>query len=241
MKMDNKTAVIIVAGGSGKRMKTKEPKQFLSLLGKPVLFHSILPFQQSPKVREIILVVPPGDLEWCQKNIVSRFGLSKVTRIVAGGKERIDSVREGLNAVDPQTDYIAVHDGARPLIDCETIERVFDGALETGAAMLVQPMTDTVKKVDGSGNVIKTIPRHDLRLAQTPQIFRAEWLRKAYDLLPENLQATDDASVVEHAGYQIKTVCGEKINVKITTPADLTVAAFILSQRRKEHEDRDRI
>ncbi len=241
MKTHKKIAVIVVAGGSGKRMKTSEPKQFLSLLGKPVLLHSLLPFQHSEMVSRIILVAPANELERCRHQIVDAYHLHKVTRIVAGGEERADSVKAGLKALGSGEDYIAVHDGARPLIEIKSIEQVFNEAIRTGAAMLVQPITDTVKEVNESGEVQRTISREKLRLAQTPQVFSAEWLRKAYDGFPVDSKATDDAGVMEHAGYPVKTVCGNTANIKITTPDDLAIAEFILEQRSRDHENRNRI
>ena len=241
MKTHKKIDVIVVAGGSGKRMKSSEPKQFMTLLGKPVLLHSLLPFQHSEMVSQIILVAPANELERCRNQIVDLYHLDKVTRIVAGGKERTDSVKAGLKALNSGGDYIAVHDGARPLIEVKIIEQVFNEAIRTGAAMLVKPVAETVKEVDDSGEVLRTISREKLRLAQTPQVFCAEWIKKAYDCFPANRQATDDACILEYAGYPVKTVCGNAANIKITTPDDLAIAEFILEQRSKDHENRNRI
>ncbi|SDZ22078.1 2-C-methyl-D-erythritol 4-phosphate cytidylyltransferase [Tindallia californiensis] len=240
MNNQNKIAVIIVAGGGGKRMNSPVPKQFLMVHKKPVLAHSIQPFNESPRVHQMILVVPEKDAEYCRINIVERYQFHKATKIVAGGSERIDSVRKGLEAVEGKVDYIAIHDGARPLIHQEDIERVFDKALETGGAILASRMTDTVKKIKGKGEVVGTLPRSELMLAQTPQIFCAEWLKNAYQRFPKDKEATDDASVLEYAGYSVHTVCGKHVNSKMTTSEDLKFAAYILEQRSGEDENRHR-
>lgn len=231
----------MVAGGSGKRMKASEPKQFMPLLGKPVLVHSLLPFQRSEMVSEIVLVAPANELKRCWNQILQPYKLNKVTKVVAGGRERVDSVKAGLEALNANEDFIAVHDGARPLIEMEKIEQVFHKAMATGAAMLVQRVTDTVKEVDESERVGRTICRDNLRLAQTPQVFCAEWMKKAYAVLPADKKVTDDADVLAHAGYQVDTVFGDASNIKITTPEDFAIAELILKQRRREDENRNRI
>lgn len=240
--LDNqkKVAVIIVAGGSGKRMNSPVPKQFLMLNQKPVLAHAIQPFNESPRVHQMILVVPEKDVTYCQVDIVETYQFHKVTNVVAGGSERIDSVKKGLEAIEETVDYIAIHDGARPLIHQEDIERVFDKALETGGAILASQMTDTVKKIEEKGEIVGTLPRSELVLAQTPQIFCAEWLKNAYRCFPPGKVATDDASVLECAGYSVHTVCGKHVNIKMTTSEDLEIAAYILNRRSGENENRHR-
>ena len=212
-----KVAVIIAAGGSGKRMG--RPKQFLPLAGKAVVEWTIEVFRKIKVVGQIVLAVPEDDLERA-KNL----GVT----VVAGGEERGDSVKNGLKAISPDCDLVIIHDGARPLITPDIIEKAISEAKEYGAAIVGVPAKDTIKRV-GDDLVIKdTVDRQALWQAQTPQIFKYEIITRAY---AKKRSATDDAKLVEDLGIKVKMVMGSYENIKITTPEDLIVAEAILRSR----------
>jgi len=212
-----KVAVIIAAGGSGKRMG--RPKQFLPLAGKAVVEWTIEVFRKIKTVEQIVLAVPEDDLERA-KNL----GVT----VVAGGEERGDSVKNGLKAISPDCDLVIIHDGARPLITPDIIEKAISEAKEYGAAIVGVPAKDTIKRV-GDDLVIKdTVDRQALWQAQTPQIFKYEIITRAY---AKKRSATDDAKLVEDLGIKVKMVMGSYENIKITTPEDLIVAEAILRSR----------
>ena len=212
-----KVAVIIAAGGSGKRMG--RPKQFLPLAGKAVVEWTIEVFRKIKVVGQIVLAVPEDDLERA-KNL----GVT----VVAGGEERGDSVKNGLKAVAPDTDIVMIHDGARPLITPDIIEKAISEAKEYGAAVVGVPVKDTIKRV-GDDLIIKdTVDRQALWSAQTPQVFKYEIITRAY---AKKGSATDDAKLVEDLGIKVKMVMGSYENIKITTPEDLIVAEAILRSR----------
>ena len=212
-----KIAVIIAAGGSGKRMG--RPKQFLPLAGKAVVEWTIEVFRKIKVVGQIVLAVPEDDLERA-KNL----GVT----VVAGGEERGDSVKNGLKAVAFDTDIVMIHDGARPLITPDIIEKAISEAKEYGAAVVGVPVKDTIKRV-GDDLIIKdTVDRQALWSAQTPQVFKYEIITRAY---AKKGSATDDAKLVEDLGIKVKMVMGSYENIKITTPEDLIVAEAILRSR----------
>jgi len=212
-----KVAVIIAAGGSGKRMG--RPKQFLPLAGKAVVEWTIEVFRKIKVVGQIVLAVPEDDLERA-KNL----GVT----VVAGGEERGDSVKNGLKAVAFDTDIVMIHDGARPLITPDIIEKAISEAKEYGAAVVGVPVKDTIKRV-GDDLIIKdTVDRQALWSAQTPQVFKYEIITRAY---AKKGSATDDAKLVEDLGIKVKMVMGSYENIKITTPEDLIVAEAILRSR----------
>ena len=212
------TTAIIVAAGSGSRFKSDTPKQFLEINGMPVIVHTIERFQAAPSVDSIVLVLASD-----QKLDTSAF--SKVTNVVAGGTTRAESVRNGLNAVG--SDFVAVHDGARPLVTVDEIERTIAKANETGAACLVAPVTDTIKSIRG-GDIADTLDREKLRRALTPQAFRTDILRKAFENIDFNDSVTDECYLVEKLGHPIAIVEGSSRNIKITHPEDLLLAEALL-------------
>ena len=234
-----KYAAIVLSAGSGSRMKSDIPKQYLPLIEKPVIYYSLMAFQNSP-VDEIILVSGANDIEYCRKEIVERYGLSKVTRIVAGGKERYDSVYEGLCATDAE--YVLIHDGARPVLTSDMIERMIQGVENTGACIAAMPVKDTIKLSDEHKQVASTPDRKHLWMVQTPQCFARTLLEESYEILKckqkagENVpDITDDAMIVEYAtGKKITLVEGAYTNLKITTPEDLAVAEIFLKSLQLE-------
>jgi len=224
-----KTVAIIPAAGSGIRMESKRAKQFLSLDGKPILALTLEPFQEST-VDAIILVVPLDDLEYCKKEIVERFGFTKVKKIVPGGKWRQDSVRFGLEATEGKYDLVLIHDGVRPLIKKRLIERVIKEAITNRAVITALPAKETVKEVNELRDVVKTYDRERVWMVQTPQAFRYQDILNAHHkALKEGWEeATDDALLVEKSGITVKVVEGSEKNIKVTTPDDLELARLLL-------------
>jgi len=220
---------IIPAAGSGIRMESKRAKQFLSLDGKPILALTLEPFQEST-VDAIILVVPLDDLEYCKKEIVERFGFTKVKKIVPGGKWRQDSVRFGLEATEGKYDLVLIHDGVRPLIEKRLIERVIKEAMVNRAVITALPAKETVKEVNDLRDVVKTYDRKRVWMVQTPQAFRYQDILNAHHKALKQgwEEATDDALLVEKSGITVKVVEGSEKNIKVTTPDDLELARFLL-------------
>lgn len=217
--------MIIVAGGSGKRMQSALPKQFMMLGGLPVVAHTINTFSEALPGAEIVVVLPEEHIPlW--RNLAARFDIA-VHRCIAGGKERFHSVKNGLDALSEEVEYVAVHDGVRALATKKMILRVQLAAEERGAAIPVTEVVDSYRRVDGSESYI--VPRTELRIVQTPQTFSAELLRRAYDQ-PFSDKFTDDASVVEALGAKITLVEGERRNIKLTTPEDMAIAERLLEE-----------
>lgn len=226
---------ICLAAGRGTRMESKVQKQYLLLQGKPVLYYSLKALEES-RVDDVVLVVPSGEEEYCQREIVERFGFSKVSKIIAGGAERYHSVIKGLSAVT-KVDYVLIHDGARPFLSNDIIERSIEGAEKSSACVVGMPVKDTIKIADADGNIEITPDRTRVWQIQTPQAFKYSLIKKAYSLLEKQenagetsgLSITDDAMVVEHfMNYKVKLVKGSYQNIKITTPEDMMIAEAFL-------------
>ena len=213
-----KVAAIIAAGGSGKRMGQR--KQFLPLAGRSVLEWTISAFKNVPGISEIILVVSPDDLDRA-KNLSAK--------ITASGAERQDSVKNGMKLVAPDTDIVVVHDGARPLITADIIEKAIKEAMEYGACVVGVPVKDTIKRVGDDLFVEGTVDRDNLWQAQTPQAFKYEIITRA--LKKAKAKMTDDAKLVEDLKIKVKMVLGSYENIKITTPEDMAIAEEILRRR----------
>jgi len=227
-----KISVIIPAAGSGKRMGGSTSKQYLTIGDRPILIETLIVFNASPYIDEIILVSPPDDLPLIKK-MLKGYSLNKVSKIVEGGKERQDSISNGLDALDPSSSIVLVHDGVRPFISDEIIKELIDTVNQYGAAIVAVPVKDTVKKIWDAA-IIETVPRENLWLAQTPQAFRAKIIIDAYANAEEKgLMGTDDASLVEAMGLDVKIVMGSYENIKITTPEDLVFAEAIKKERAK--------
>lgn len=226
-----KTTAIVLAGGRGKRMKSDVPKQFLLLQDKPVIYYSLKTFEDS-FVDSVILVTSVDDIDYCQKEIVEKYGFHKVEKIVAGGKERYHSVLSGIKA-SSECDYIFIHDGARPCLTQDVLERLLNNVMESKACVTGMPVKDTIKIAD-EGGFIESTPNRDLVwMIQTPQVFSFDLIKKAYlllekeeySLIQRGISITDDAMVVETLlGEKVKLVEGSYQNIKITTPEDLTIA-----------------
>ena len=188
-------------------------------------------FQECHLVDSIILVVPEKDVDYCLQQIVQRYQLSKVYKVISGGERRQDSVRNGIEAVADNCRWVLVHDGVRPFLSIELIEKVIKAARRFRAVITGLPVTETIKQAGSKGNVLRTIERRDLWLMQTPQIFRREDIHLAHQEALKRgwTEATDEAFLVEKIGISVKIIEGEERNIKITTPHDLQVARFLLS------------
>ena len=224
---------IIAAAGAGTRMASgahmrHRPKQFLLLAGTPVIFHTLKPFQECDSIHEVIVVLPAEESAGFL-SMAGKFGLGKVARIVPGGATRAESVKRGLMSIRSATaEIVAVHDGVRPFVTVDEINSTVAAAQADGAAILVAPVTDTIKQV-GDQTVVKTLDRTVLRRALTPQCFRYELLRQAYRRADVNDPSlTDESALVEQLGHRVSIVEGSARNIKITTAADLEIAEGLL-------------
>ena len=226
----NRTSAIILAGGSGTRMGNEKPKQFIDILGKTVLERSVLAFDKSLTVDEIVVVVRESDLD-TSKAFLESLGLEKPLKVTTGGSCRAESAKKGFAATDQSFDFVAVHDAARCLITSEMIDKVVKMAYKTKAATAVCSVSDTVKQVDDYGKIVATLPRESIFRAQTPQVFSSELYKTALEKCSDLSLITDDNMLVENTGAEIYAVDLGPNNIKITTPEDVTLAKKILAER----------
>jgi 2-C-methyl-D-erythritol 4-phosphate cytidylyltransferase len=219
---------IIAAAGSGRRMVSERPKQFLPLAGIPLIFHTLKPFEECESIQEVIVVLPAEESAGFL-SMAGKFNLRKLSKVVPGGITRADSVKRGLLAIRAVTaEIVAIHDGVRPFVTVEEISNTVAAAQANGAAILAAPVIDTIKEVV-DGAVVRTLDRKRLRHALTPQCFRFELLRKAYEHADVNdASLTDESALVEQLGESVTIVEGSARNIKITTSQDLLVAAAYL-------------
>lgn len=230
--MQEKITAIVLAAGQGKRMQSSIQKQYMLLEGKPLIYYSLKAFEESA-ADEIILVAAKGETEYCQKEIVEPYGFKKVTQIVEGGKERYHSVYEGLKAA-AKSSLVLIHDGARPLLTVDIIERAVDGARKYRACVVGMPVKDTIKIADEEEYAVQTPERHLVWQIQTPQAFEYSLIKKAYDLLMSDeanqIGITDDAMVTEKMLHQsVKLILGSYSNIKVTTPEDMEIAETLMN------------
>lgn len=232
-----KNTAIILAGGVGKRMGTNIPKQYIELCGKPVLYYTIKAFEDS-FIDEIVLVTRKGDEEFCQNEIVNKFDFKKVKTIVSGGKERYHSVINGIKAAG-QCDYIYIHDGARPFVDNDILNRMQEVLKNAKACIAAMPVKDTIKVVNKEMTVVDTPPRDSLYMIQTPQAFNSKLIQQAYNNLEEellvndSLPITDDAMVVErYTDEPVIIAMGSYNNIKITSPEDIQIGEEIIKNKK---------
>ena len=226
----NRNYAIVLAGGSGSRMQSDIPKQYMELCGKPVLCHSLEIFEKCSFIDDIILVVRSDDVEWCRENIISKYRFKKITSVVTGGKRRCDSVANGLRAVR-YPGFVFIHDGARPCITEELLKILYKDVKKYGTAVAAVPSKDTVKIADDEGFVRSTPDRRNVWMIQTPQVFDSDSIKAAYDSISDADRdiVTDDAMVMESYGTSaVKLTAGDYTNIKITTPDDLITAEAIL-------------
>lgn len=229
----NKITAIVLAAGSGSRMKSKTKKQFMEIKGKPVIWYSLFEFEKS-RVDEIILVTGKEDIDYCKKEIVEKYNLKKIKNVVAGGSERYESVYNGLKEVTGN--IVLIHDGARPLINNEIIERSIEGTIKSDACVVGVPVKDTIKRANKEGYIIDTPNRSELWITQTPQSFKTDLVKMAYKKMKEELEKgnttlniTDDTMVVEEfTTNQVRFVQGDYKNIKVTTPEDIDIAELFI-------------
>ena len=236
-----KTVAVVLAGGSGSRMKSEVKKQYIEIGGKPLIYYSLKAFEESI-VDDIVLVVPRGDVETVKRDIVEKYGFDKVTAVVEGGLARYHSVRLGLLAADPSCDYAFIHDGARPFVNRDIIMRNLTAVKEFKACATGMPAKDTVKIADEKGFAASTPDRNLVWTIQTPQTFSFKMILDLYirldreegELMARGVNITDDAMVVEYfTDTKVKLVEGSYDNIKITTPEDIVVAEAILDRKRR--------
>lgn len=230
-----KTIAIVLAAGKGSRMKSDIPKQYMELKGHPILYYSLKVFEES-FVNEIILVAGEKDIAYCEKEIVKRYGFKKVKKIVAGGKERYQSVYEGIKVIE-NADYVYIHDGARPFLTEDILQRIQVEVEKSHACVAGVPVKDTIKILNQERVVKETPDRSLLWQIQTPQTFSYDLVKSAYEELEQKKddtqKPTDDAMVVELIKHHpIKVVEGSYTNIKITTPEDLKIGTVILDAKK---------
>ena len=220
---------IVPAGGSGTRMGGTVPKQFQSLNGKPILYHTIKTLQNCETISEIILVVPEKEYKTANTDWLGKLEIVK--KVVIGGEKRQDSVYNGFCEVSKDSEIVLVHDGVRPFLSQKMIANSIDAAREYGAAITAIPVHDTIKRVDTSGLVSQTIDREGLWRVQTPQAFRYSLLLDAFNKAKsENFYGTDEGALIEHLGEPVKIVEGLEQNIKITRPEDLELSKAFISR-----------
>lgn len=222
---------MVVAAGQSVRMGSGPKKQFRLLGGFPVVGRTLAVLEKVTVVKSVVLVVPPGEEEYCRNEVVAPGGYRKVVSVIPGGTHRQDSVWAGLQCLPGPPDIVVIHDGVRPLVRPEYIEAAVDAAVSWGAAVVAVPSKDTVKVVGDSGFVTETLPRERLYLTQTPQVFRFEILLEAHHRAQrEGFYGSDDAVLVERWGLPVKVVPGGYENLKITTPEDFMIASALISE-----------
>lgn len=229
--MGERCTAVVVAAGRGSRMHSETQKQFLKLGDYPVLYYSLKCLEESDLVQSVVLVVSQDMLAYCREEIAGRHGFRKIAAFVPGGKERYDSVYAGLCAC-PDCDFVMIHDGARPFLTQEILKNSLEAVKQTGAAVTAVPVKDTIKLSDDNGLVKETPDRSRLWIVQTPQTFRYDLIRSAYDSFREKEKTgvTDDAMVVEQeTGAKVMLSQGSYENIKITTPEDLYIAEAFLT------------
>lgn len=234
--MKEKITAIILAAGSGRRMNSAVPKQYLLLDGRPVLYYTLRAFEESA-VTDIVLVIGADEIEYCRQEFMEKYRLSKITAVVAGGRERYHSVYEGLKAA-AGSDYVLIHDGARPFVTADVIARSIEAVKVSGACAAGMPVKDTIKVVDADGLVKETPVRSTLWQIQTPQSFSCPLITRAYkEMIASGRESsvTDDAMVLERmTGQRVRVIEGDYRNIKITTPEDLLVAEAYLKDVEKK-------
>lgn len=234
-----KATVLIPAAGMGRRMEARVNKQFLELAGKPILAHTLERFDRHPLIEHIYPILPTDETDYCRTQIIEKFAFSKVRRLVPGGAERQDSVRNGLRALkedglDQPERIVLVHDGARPLFNAALLPELIATIAEQGACIVAAPAKDTIKEVDG-GLIRATPERQRLWQAQTPQGFRYALFVEAFRRADEvGFLGTDDASLVERLGRPVAVLAGDYRNIKVTTPEDLIIATALLDSTQEE-------
>lgn len=222
-------SAIIVSAGKGVRMNDTFRKQYMDLSGLPLVAHSVIAFDECQSIEAIFLVVPKEDMDYCQKRILFPLGLKKKVHLIPGGDQRQDSVYKGLQAIDKHTDTVVIHDGVRPFVRADDLLACIQGSKDFGACILGIPSSDTLKRVDKSEIIRETLTRDRIWQAQTPQAFQYDLILKAHEAARrDGYVGTDDASLLERLGLDVKIISGSRLNIKITLKEDLAVARALL-------------
>lgn len=236
---------IIAAGGKGTRMTGQIKKQYLYLVGKPILCHTLETIDACPYIDKIFLVIPKEDASYCKQQILPLAKLKNSIHLVPGGNERQASVYNGLMEIarqipsSSQMDWVVIHDGVRPFVTPEEISSCINAAKTTGACILGIPVFDTMKTVDAKGGIVRTVERDTIWLAQTPQVFSYHLIMKAHnEARQKGYRGTDDASLVESIGEKVKILPGNRYNIKITQEEDLYISEAILRSRAEKNSQR---
>lgn len=227
------TKAIIVAGGKSERFNSQRPKQFADILGKPLLAWTIEKFQHSKELTAIVVVVPEKFIKFTKEEIVEKYQFDKVTKVIAGGKTRAESVYTGLLSLSQDTDLVAIHDSVRAIVDSEDIKRVIESATKADGAILAGRVTDTIKQVNES-QIEKTVNRSQLFLAQTPQVFKYRKILGVHKKLNESgyeREFTDDSSMMEENGFTINLIESKHFNFKVTTKEDLSLLKSVMKNK----------
>ncbi|MEN3190363.1 MAG: 2-C-methyl-D-erythritol 4-phosphate cytidylyltransferase [Atribacterota bacterium] len=227
-----KVVALIAAAGLGKRMNAKISKPFIPIFGKPIIAYTLEKFEQCKFIEKIYLIVNRKEKDLYLKNIILRYNFTKVQGLIEGGKTRQDSVYNGLKVLDADTDIVVIHDGARPLVEKTLIQDSIKTAQKYGAAILVIPIKDTIKKSQKYMFINGTLDREQIWRAQTPQSFKYDIILSAYKkAYQDKFWATDDAAIVERYGHKVKMIIGSEENIKITTPFDIIIAENFLKRK----------
>lgn len=222
-------SAVIVAAGKGVRMNLSVRKQYLALADRPIIGHTLGVFAECRLINRIFLVVPESDFEFCHKEVIAPLELQKNVKLVPGGRVRQESVYNGLAAIDAKEGMVVIHDGVRPFVRQDQLAACINEAGGCGACILGIPVSDTLKRVNAAGFIDDTLDRNSVWLAQTPQAFRYTLIREAHEKARQaGFAGTDDASLVEHLGRDVKVISGSSRNLKITTPEDLVLAKAII-------------
>ncbi|MCA1792392.1 MAG: 2-C-methyl-D-erythritol 4-phosphate cytidylyltransferase [Desulfotignum sp.] len=227
---------IIVAAGKGCRMGTAIKKQYLVLDNIPVLTRTLMVFDRHGPIEDIILVIPKDDQSYCRKNIIHPYAFTQTIHLIAGGDTRQESVVNGLNKAcelthDPAGCLVLIHDGVRPFVTPDLIERLTDTAVQKGGCIPVLAVNDTLKQIKSNTQIHKTLDRDLIYRAQTPQVFCLDVILRAFEYAKSTgFAGTDDASVMEHAGFAVYTTPGDNANIKLTTPDDLILARHFMEK-----------
>ena len=233
-------SAVIVAGGKGERLGRDVRKQYIKLDTRTILGHTLKVFAELDEVGEIIVVVPPDDVEFVRTELIlaefGEFAQAKSVSVVAGGATRQESAMSGVAVVDFCSTLVLIHDAARPFVQKRDIRKVLQKARECGGAVLAVPVSDTLKCCNNAGAIIETVPRAGLYAAQTPQVFDADKIRFAHNwAASQNITVTDDAMLFEQFGYEVAFVEGSRLNIKITTEEDLLLAQALLEVLHEKH------
>ena len=227
-----KANTIIVSAGKGHRFLKEKKKQFYLLGDRPILAHTLDKFENCPLIHSILLVVGQEDMDYCLKEIIEKYGYRKISQLIPGGRQRQDSVKNGIDLLPKETEIVVIHDGVRPFVTKEMIEESIRSAVKCQAVATAMPVKETVKMVQRDGIVLQTLDRDSLWQIQTPQTFQVNVIKEAYHkATADGFIGTDDASLVEHLGVKVHILPGAYSNIKITTLEDLMLANLILQMQ----------